>query len=119
MGIISYRHNKKYKISALRHVLLYFFKRFYLFFHERHRERGKDTGRGRSRLHAGSPRSQGHALSVKGGAQLLSHQASPCSALEKEEPTVTHLGVYLWYMDVQWWRESKQFYGLLETFFGR
>ena len=31
------------------------FKRFYLFIHERHRkkERGKDTGRGRSRLHAG------------------------------------------------------------------
>ena len=43
-----------------------FFKRFYLFIHERHthththtqrereRERGRDTGRGRSRLHAGS-----------------------------------------------------------------
>ena len=32
-----------------------FFKRFYLFVHERHRERGRDTGKGRSRLHAGSP----------------------------------------------------------------
>ena len=32
-----------------------FFKRFYLFIHERHRERGRDIGRGRSRLHAGSP----------------------------------------------------------------
>ena len=31
-----------------------FFLRFYLFIHERHRERGRDTGRGRSRLHAGS-----------------------------------------------------------------
>ena len=33
-----------------------FFKKiFYLFIHERHRERGRDIGRGRSRLHAGSP----------------------------------------------------------------
>ena len=33
-----------------------FFLRFYLLIHERHREteRGRDTGRGRSRLHAGS-----------------------------------------------------------------
>ena len=28
---------------------------FYLFIHERHRERGRDTDRGRSRLHARSP----------------------------------------------------------------
>ena len=33
---------------------IFFFLRFYLFIHERHRERGRDTGRGRSRLHAGS-----------------------------------------------------------------
>ena len=33
---------------------LLFFKRF-LFIHERPRERGRDTGRGRRRLHAGSP----------------------------------------------------------------
>ena len=36
----------------------YIFLRFYLFIHEKHREereRGRDTGRGRSRLHAGSP----------------------------------------------------------------
>ena len=34
-----------------------FFLAIYLFMHERHteRERGRDTGRGRSRLHAGSP----------------------------------------------------------------
>ena len=31
-----------------------FFKRFYLFIHERHRERGRDPGRGRSRPHTGS-----------------------------------------------------------------
>ena len=30
----------------------FFFKRFYLFIHERHRERGRDIGRGRSRLPA-------------------------------------------------------------------
>ena len=29
-----------------------FFKRFYLFIHERFRERGRDTGRGKLRLHA-------------------------------------------------------------------
>ena len=41
------------------YLFLYFFKRFYLFIHERHREsekeRGRVTGRGRSKLHAGSP----------------------------------------------------------------
>ena len=31
-----------------------FFKRFYLFNHKRHRERGRDIGRGRSRLPEGS-----------------------------------------------------------------
>ena len=49
----------------------YIFKRFiYLFIHERHRERekGRDTGRGRSKLHTGSlmweliPGLQDHAL---------------------------------------------------------
>ena len=35
-------------------ILLIFFLRFYLFIH-RHRERGWDTGRGKSRLHTGSP----------------------------------------------------------------
>ena len=34
---------------------LFFFLRFYLLIHERHTERGRDTGRGRSRLAAGSP----------------------------------------------------------------
>ena len=33
-------------------ILFYF---IILFFHERPRDRGRDTGRGRSRLHAGSP----------------------------------------------------------------
>ena len=36
---------------------LFFLKKdfIYLFIHERHTERGRDTGRGRSRLPAGSP----------------------------------------------------------------
>ena len=34
---------------------LFFFLRFYLFIHEKHREGGRDIGRGRSRVHAGSP----------------------------------------------------------------
>ena len=32
----------------------FFLLRFYLLIHERHRDRGRDIGRGRSRLHAGS-----------------------------------------------------------------
>ena len=35
-------------------ILLLFLKRFYLVIHERHRERVRDTGRGRSRVHAES-----------------------------------------------------------------
>ena len=34
---------------------LLFFKDFILFIHERHRERGRVTGRGRSRLPVGNP----------------------------------------------------------------
>ena len=33
----------------------FFLLGFYLFFHERHTQRGRDTGRGRSRLPTGSP----------------------------------------------------------------
>ena len=49
---------------------------FYFFIHERHRERGRDLGRGRSRLHARSlmwgliPGLQDHAL---GERQMLNH----------------------------------------------
>ena len=48
-----------------------FFLIFYLFIHERHRERGRDIGRGRSRLPKGSlvqdsiPGSQDHHLSQR------------------------------------------------------
>ena len=36
-------------------VAFFFSLRFYLFIHERHRERSRDPGRGRSRLPTGSP----------------------------------------------------------------
>ena len=53
-----------------------------LFIHERHTERGRDIGRGRSRLPAGSlmwdsiPGLQGHALSWR---QMLNHWATQAS----------------------------------------
>ena len=56
--------------------------RFYLFIHERHRERGRDSGRGRSRLPVGSPKwdsipgPQDHNLSQR---QMLSHWATQAS----------------------------------------
>ena len=59
------------------------FLRFYLFIHETQRERGRDTGRGRSRLHAGSLMwdsilgLQDHAR-TEGGAKPLSHLGLPC-----------------------------------------
>ena len=40
---------------ATQAALFFFLKRFYLFIHERHTERGRNIGKGESRLHAGSP----------------------------------------------------------------
>ena len=56
-----------------------FFKRFYIFIHERHRKRGRDTGRRRSRLPAGlpdpwTPRS---CPGPKADTQLLSRPGVP------------------------------------------
>ena len=54
-----------------------------LFIHERHRERGRDTGRGRSRLHAGNqmqglnPRTPGSHPEPKADAQPLSDPGVP------------------------------------------
>ena len=65
---------------------LFFFLRFYLCIHERHtrreREKGRDTGRGRSRLHAGSPSGTWSQVSrirpwAEGGAITLSHPGCP------------------------------------------
>ena len=46
------------KIFGIYYEFMYiigFFLRFYLFMIDTEREKGRDTGRGRSRLHAGSP----------------------------------------------------------------
>ena len=64
--------------------LFFFFLRFYLLIHERHTERGRDTGRGRSRLHAGSPMwdlipgPRDHAPSRR---QMLNHWATQASSI--------------------------------------
>ena len=53
---------------SVKNVIGFFFLRFYSLMRDRERERGIDTGRGRSRLHAGSltwdwiPGLQDHAL---------------------------------------------------------
>ena len=52
---LGWLHVSQSPTRALFLIKTFFKKRFYLFIHERHRERGRDTGRGRSRLHAGSP----------------------------------------------------------------
>ena len=57
----------------------FFFLRFYLFIHEKHRERGRDIGKGRSRLPAGNlmwdliPGPWDHDLSQR---QTLNHWAT-------------------------------------------
>ena len=64
-------------------VGLFYFLRFYLFFHERPRERGRDTGRGRSRLPVGCPMwdsipgPQGHDLSLRQTPSQLNYPGTP------------------------------------------
>ena len=62
-----------------------FFLRFYLLIPERHREGGRDTGGGRSRLpspDAGlDPRTLGSHPEPKGDAQPLSHPDAPCTEI--------------------------------------
>ena len=52
-------------------------KRFYLFIHERHGERGRDIGRGRSRLLVGSPMQNSIPGPLSQRAQPLSHPGTP------------------------------------------
>ena len=59
-----------------------FLKKFYLFIHEKHRKRGRDIARGRSRLHAGSLMwdsipGLGSRSEPKADAQPLSHPGIP------------------------------------------
>ena len=67
------------KTQGKNNIFLSLFKRYYLFIHERHRERGRDTGRGRTRLPAGNlmqdwiPGPRGHTQSRR---QMLNHWAT-------------------------------------------
>ena len=78
---------------ALQGILFYFFlKILFIYSSEIHRERerGRDTGRGRSRLHARESRlepdagldlkTQGSCPGPKAGAKPLSHPGIPCSS---------------------------------------
>ena len=64
---------------------VFFFLRFYLFIYERHRKRGRDIGRRRSRIPAGSlipdsiPGLPGSQPEPKADAQPLSHPGAPNS----------------------------------------
>ena len=75
MSNIPHSHNRK----CLCHI--FFLKRFYLSM--RHTHRGRDTGRWRSRRHAGSPTwdlipgLQDHIPCAEGGAKPLSHPGCP------------------------------------------
>ena len=88
--VMSHARNSWFKVIAqtlisiksyISLVLFFFFK--ILFIYERHRERGGDTGRGRSRLYAGSL-TWGSILPwimpwTKGGTKPLSHLGCPIS----------------------------------------
>ena len=66
----------------VRSIIFYFFKDLLIYSWETQRERGRDTGRGRSRLHAGSPTwdsipgPQGHALGWRRPLHRWATQAS-------------------------------------------
>ena len=64
-------------VSALHIGCALFFLRFYLFIYEKHRERGRDTGKGRSKLPVGSPRTPGSRPEPKADAQPLSYPGAP------------------------------------------
>ena len=62
--------------------MFFFKKRFYLFIHERHTDRARNTGRGRSRLPEEpasglDPRTQGSQPELKAGDQPLNHPGTP------------------------------------------
>ena len=65
-------------LSSLSLKQIYIFLRFYLVTHERHREKGRDVGRGRSRPFAGSLMQDSiPGPEPQADAQLLSHQGIP------------------------------------------
>ena len=71
--------NNNRKLISSANVFLFLKYFIYLSMHKRCRERGRDTGRGRSRLHAGSSMRNsipGSQPELKADAQPLSHQVS-------------------------------------------
>ena len=55
-GVIASRGGRKEHLKSNMQFYLFIFKDFiYLFMRDTERTRGRDIGRGRSRLHAGSP----------------------------------------------------------------
>ena len=79
----------------------YFFKNIY-FIHERHRERGWDTGRGRSRLPAGNPMWDSipgpwdHSLNRRQMLHDLSHSGAPSiQLLISESWACVHFSLFL------------------------
>ena len=68
------------KVSVSCAYFFFFFLRI-LFIHERHTQRGRDIGRGRSKLHAGSQRETpgipGSHTGLKAGTKPLSHPGIP------------------------------------------
>ena len=80
-----------YPMILLNSDHFFFFLRFYLFIlRDTHTERGRDTGRGRSRLRAGSlmgdsiPGSQDHTLSQRQTLNCWTTQVPPCLAFMGE-----------------------------------
>ena len=80
-----------FNMTPCRSVSLFFcFWRFYLFIHEREWERSRDTDRGRSRLHAGSPMwdsipgSWDHSLSWRQMLKRWATQGSPIRTYVKD-----------------------------------
>ena len=49
------QENENTNLKRYMHLFIYLEDFIYLFMRDTHRERGRDTGRGISRLHAGSP----------------------------------------------------------------
>ena len=82
MMTASQRHTCQLEGTPTGHTLGNFFKKIFIYSWERQRERGRDTGRRRSRLHAGSPTWDSILISrimhrAEGSTKPLSHPGCP------------------------------------------
>ena len=114
----------KYKWIYIHSIFIYssvcfFVLRFCLFIHERHTERGREIGRGRSRLHAGSPMWDSipgpwdQALSRRQTLNRWATQASLAQVSKSTSGYITKESISLWNVNViaksKWWSsENKQ-----------